>query len=150
VWESQASGNTSDFEGLIRHVTVTAARHALYGQQLEILQLISDRGATWVTVRVPNGSCCNIKRAHTDLAQPLSDSKSSLIVSAAVALRVASFVETLSRRGGKETGDDDKHIAGACGENAVPVAQVVGTDPSTTGGATSTRSVPEAAQPGRE
>jgi hypothetical protein len=131
-------------------VTVTAPRHALYGQQLEILQLISDRGATWVTVRVPNGSRRNIKRTHTDLAQPLPDSKSSLIVSAAVVLRVASFVETLSRRGEKETGDDEEHIAGACGENAVPLAKVTGTEPSTHGGATGARSVPEATQSGRE
>jgi hypothetical protein len=131
-------------------VTVTAARHALYGQQLEILQLISDRGATWVTVRVPNGSHRNIKRTHTDLAQPLPDSKSSLVGSAAVALRVANFVETLSRRGGKETGDDEEHIAGTCRENAIPVAKVAGTDPSTTGGTTGASSLPEAAQPGRE
>jgi hypothetical protein len=131
-------------------VTVTAPRHALYGQQLEIVQLISDRGATWVTVRVPNGTRRNIKRAHTDLAQPLPDSKSSLIVSAAVALRVARFVAALSSGGEKEPGDDEEPVASACTENAVPLARVAGPDPSTNGSATGACAAPKAAQPGRE
>ena len=131
-------------------MTVTAPRHALFGQQLEIAQLISDRGATWVTVRVPNGTRRNIKRAYTDLAQPLPDSKSSLVVSAAVALRVARFVAALSGGGDKEPGDDEEPIASARAENAVPVARVAGTDPSTNGRAAGSRSVPETARLGRE
>ncbi len=131
-------------------MTVTSPRHALYGQRLEVVKLISDRGASWVTVRVPNGTRRNIKRMLTDLAQPLSDSKTSLIISAAVLLRVAKFVEALSRRSEKESADDEGNVAGACGENAVSLANVAGTDTSTASGATGAGTASETARPGRE
>ena len=130
-------------------MTVTSPRHALYGQRLEVLKLISDRGATWVTVRVPNGSHRNIKRMLTDLAQPLPDSKSSLIVSASVLLRVAKFVDALSRRGEEETGDDKNDVADTRGENAVSMVKTAGADPSTASGATGAGPAPEIAQPRR-
>jgi hypothetical protein len=86
----------------------------------------------------------------TDLAQPLSDSKTSLIISAAVLLRVAKFVEALSRRSEKESGDDEGNVAGACGENAVSLANIAGTDASTASGATGAGTASETARPGRE
>jgi hypothetical protein len=134
---------------LILHVTVTVPRHALYGQRLEVLQLVSDRGPTWVTVRASNGTRRNIKRALTDLAQPLPDSKSAQIVSISVLLRVLGFVETLSRRADEEKGNDENDVAATAVQPAVAVAQVAGTDPATAGGAARARPAPATARPWR-
>jgi hypothetical protein len=134
---------------LISHVTVTVPRHSLYGQRLEVLQLVSDRGPTWVTVRVPNGTRRNIKRALTDLAQPLSDSKSTQIVSIPVLLRILNFVETLSRRANEENGNDENDVSATTVQPAVAVAQAAGTDPAPTGDATCARPAPATARPRR-
>jgi hypothetical protein len=128
---------------------VTVPRHALYGQRLEVLQLVSDRGPTWVTVRVPNGTRRNIKRALTDLAQPLPDSKSALIVSVPVLLRILDFMEALSRRAEEENGNDENDVATTAAQPAVPVVQAAGTDPAPTGGAAGARPALAAARPRR-
>lgn len=102
--------------------------------------MVSDRGPTWVTVRVPNGSRRNIKRALTDLAQPLPDSKSALSVSVPVLLRILNFVGALSRRAEEDENDDENAIAAAA-------AQAAGTDPTPTCGAASARAALAASRP---
>jgi len=131
---------------LISHVTVTTPRHALYGQRLEVLQLVSDRGPTWVTVRVPNGTRRNIKRALTDLGQALPDSKSAQIVSVPVLLRVLNLVESLSRRTEEEKANGENDAAATTVQPAAAVAQVAGTDPAPTGDATRAGSAPATAR----
>jgi len=134
---------------LIQHVTVTAPRHALYGQRLEVLQLVSDRGPTWVTVRVPSGSRRNIRRALTDLAQPLPDSKSALFVSVPVLLRILNFAEALSRRAEEEKSNDENAIATTAAQPADTVVEAAGTDPTPTCGAAGARAALAASRPRR-
>ena len=129
----RTSGDTTDFDRLIPHVTVTSRRHALFGQQLEVLQLVSDRGPTWVTVRVPNGSRRNIRRALTDLAQPLADSKRPPLVSSHILLRVAKHAEALSRCLEEERRNDEDDIAGGIGDPAAALVQSAGAVPATVG-----------------
>jgi hypothetical protein len=126
-------GDTTDFDRLIPHVTVTSRCHALFGQQLEVVQLVSDRGPIWVTVRVPNGGRRNIRRAQTDLAQPLADSKRSPLVSSHILLRVAKHAEALSQCLEKERRNDKDDIAGDVGDPAATLVQSAGAVPATIG-----------------
>jgi len=130
-------------------VTVTLPRHALHGQRLEVVELVSDRGPAWVTVRVLNGTRRNIRRVLTDLARPLSDSKSARIVSVPGLLRVLNFVEALSRRTEEEKRNAENGVTAAAAELAVTVAKAAGTDPAPAGGATRARSAPALARPQR-
>lgn len=84
--------------------------------RLEVLKLVSDRGARWITVRVPSGSQQNVLRTETDLVQPLPDSIAPLLVSGAILLRIAEQVEALLRHGDEENqnvgrADEDGNIA---------------------------------------
>jgi hypothetical protein len=144
--DSRTSGNTADIDRLITHVTVTSRRHALFGQQVEVLQLVSDRGATWVTVRVPNGSRRNIRRALTDLAQPLADSKSAPLISGRLLLRVVNYVEALSRRLDEEKRNDENAIADGIGDPAAALDPSTGADPATAGRTDRAGAAPDAAR----
>lgn len=131
VRQDQTFGNTADLDRLISHVTVTSPRHPLYGQRLEVLQLASDRGPKWVTVRVPNGRRRNILRALTDLAQPLADPVSPPLISAPVLLRVVQYAEALSRC---RTEDDADDAQGPDIPDPTTVARPATADPTTAGG----------------
>jgi hypothetical protein len=130
-------------------VTVTSRRHALYGQQLELIQFVSDRGPTWVTVRVPNGSRRNVRRALTDLAQPLADSKSPPLISGRILLRVVNHAEALSRclEEEKRHGEDD--VADDIGDPAAALDPSAGADPATTGDADCASVAPDTVRPPR-
>ncbi|WP_292924793.1 hypothetical protein, partial [Novosphingobium sp. SCN 63-17] len=104
---SQGIGNTPDLDRLITHVTVTSRTDPLFGLQLEVLQLVSDRGSRWVTVRTPNGSRKNICRTATDLVEALPDSKSTPLVSGAVLLRVVRQIEALSLHLDEDSRNDE-------------------------------------------
>ncbi len=147
---SPTSGNTPEIEGLIRYVTVTAPRDALFGQQLEVIQLVSDRGANWVTVRIPNGTRRNIKRGSTDLASPLPDSNSTLIVSASVLLRVACFITMLSRRTEEESRNEQEHGSDKASQSAITVVEAAGTNPTTISDTSCSRSARKAARSRRK
>jgi hypothetical protein len=108
--------------------------------------LIPHRGPTWVTVRAPNGARRNIKRALTDLAQPLPDSKSARIVSIPVLLRILGFVEALSRRAEEEEDNDENDDDATAVRSSVAVAQAAGTDPAPAGGAARAGSAPATAR----
>ncbi len=143
------SGNTPDIDRPISCVTVTSRLHALFGQRLELLQFVSDRGPTWVTVRVPNGSRRNIRRALTDLAQPLTDSKSPPLISGRILLRVVHHAEALSRRleEEKRTGEEDS--ADGIVDPAAALDPSAGADPTTTGYADCPCAAPDTARPPR-
>lgn len=112
-------------------MTITSRRHALFGQQLELLQLISDRGPKWVTVRAPNGSRRNVRRALTDFAQPLADSKSPPLISGRLLLRVVDYAEALSRRFEEENRNAEDDIAGSISNPAAALAASFQADPAT-------------------
>ncbi|MDV3480090.1 hypothetical protein [Sphingobium yanoikuyae] len=76
---------------------MTEPRHSLFGQTFEVQALVSRRGPKWVSIRLPDGRQRPVRRASTDLEMPLPDSKSAPLISASVLLRVARFIEALSR-----------------------------------------------------
>ena len=86
-----------------------------------------------MTVRAPNGSRRNIRRALTDLAQPLADSKSPPLISGRLLLRVVDYAEALSRRLEEENRNAEDDIAGSISNPAAALAASFRADPATAG-----------------
>jgi hypothetical protein len=96
--------------------------------RLEVLQLVSDRGSCWVTVRTPNGRRKNICRTATDLAEALPDSKSTPLISGAVLLRVVRQIEALLPHLDEERRNDENEIESLTVEASSRLASSAGTD----------------------
>jgi hypothetical protein len=130
-------------------VTVTSPEHPLYGTRLEVLQLVSDRGPRWITVRVPSGIQRNLLRTATDLAQALPDSKSTPLVSGAILLRVVRRTEALLLHLEEEGCDDEGEIEGYAVECASRLVPTACADATQVGDADRTSVVPETRRPRR-
>jgi hypothetical protein len=60
--------NASILDRLVSHVTVIDPRHALSGQQFDLVSMHSPRGASFVVIALPDGRRRSIRRSITDLA----------------------------------------------------------------------------------
>ena len=60
--------NASILDRLVSHVTIIDRRHALSGQQFELVSMHSPRGASFVVIALSDGRRRSIRRSITDLA----------------------------------------------------------------------------------
>ena len=152
------------------HVTVIDPRHALSGQQFDLVSMHSPRGASFVVIALPDGRRRSIRRSITDLAaashgEHPGTADETLRVSIRTLLPLAQHLATMmtaSAQKGIGHGQT-RPVApgGGSSGSAAPeplqddpastVAEPYGRDPDTDGsasGRTSAADAPEAADPG--
>jgi len=71
AWGGQTRRDASDFDRVVRSITITDPRHPLYGRSFPMVHPISPRGKAQLVIRLPDGQPRSVPRAATDIDGPL-------------------------------------------------------------------------------